>query len=122
MPEFDEIFKNAKKEINEMRMIDSEIQNALDRYHGRSFVLAVNGDGVYVFRIKSNGLDYKLNPKSLPQDMYAKMDIATARKLVYTQNLGILDIINIEYRNIGLQDINFIKQLFSKKSRSSPFI
>lgn len=117
MAEFDIIFKRVKEEINRTRLIDPEIQNALDRYHGRSFVLTVNGDGVYVFQISSDGIKYDLNPKSIPKDMFARMDIRTVRKLVQTQNLGIFDIPRIEYRNIGLSDIQFVKQLFSRKTR-----
>ncbi|UCE73705.1 MAG: hypothetical protein JSV56_11865 [Methanomassiliicoccales archaeon] len=115
MAEFDATFKRVKEEINRIRQDDPEIQNALDRYHGRSFVLTVNGDGIYVFHISGGGIEYDLNPSSIPNDMHAKMDIGTARKLVKTQTLGIFDIPRIEYRNIGLNDIQFVRQLFSRK-------
>lgn len=117
MQEFDETFRDGVSEVNRLRVDDIDVQDALNRYNGRSFVLAVEGDGVYAFHISANGVRYVLNPSSVPNDMYARMDIRRARKLVYTQNLGLFDILTIEHRNIGLGDIEFIKSLFSKKRR-----
>jgi hypothetical protein len=114
MPEFDALFRQAEDELERIRSGNPEIQNALNRYDGRSLVLNVDDDGVYVFQISSHGIDYELNPQTIPNDMYARMDIGTARKLVYTQNLGFFDLLRIEHRNIGMEDIGFIKQLFSK--------
>jgi len=117
MPEFDGIFRQAVSEINQMRNNDFEVQDALSRYNGRNITLVVNGDGVYVFYISSDGVSYELNPPSIPNDMYARMDIGRARKLVYTQNLGLPDIFAIEHRNIGLGDIQFLRFILGRKGR-----
>ena len=110
--EFHNQFENAVAEINNRRLSESQIQQALSRYHGRSLVLRVRNDATYVFYISNDGIRYEANPTSIPNDMYVEMDLGRARKLVYHQSLGLLDIPFIVYRNISLADIEFAKKIF----------
>ena len=113
--EFNEHFKNAVTEINDRRLSDPQVQEALSRYHGRSLVFRVRNDATYVFHISNDGLKYEINPDTITDDMYLEMDLARAKKLVYYQSLGVFDIPFTVHRNITLADISFTKRIFGKK-------
>ena len=113
--EFDNIFRDTINRINRERLKNPKIQNALNRYHGRSLVFRVKGDATYVFYITRDGVKYELNPAHIPDDMYVEMDISRARKLIYNKTLGIMDIPLIKYKNITLADIKIKKKLFGVK-------
>ncbi len=91
---------------------DPRISDALRRYDGRSIVLKVRNDATYVFHISTEGVDYQVNPSSLPNDMYAEMDMPQAKRLVHHQTLGLMDLLTIKHRNISMKDLNFAKMIF----------
>lgn len=110
--EFHARFQNAVAKINNRRLSEHQIQQALGRYNGRSLVFRVRNDATYVFYISNNGIKYEVNPTVVPNDMYVEMDLGRARKLVYYKSLGIFDIPFIVYRNITLADVEFAKRIF----------
>jgi len=112
---FDRKFKKAVAKINEIRLKDPKIQEALKRYNRRSLVFKVRNDATYVFYFSRDGVKYEVNPPKEPKSMYVEMDLQKAKKLVYRQTLGILDIPSIIHRNIKIADINFARKLFGAK-------
>ena len=110
--EFHDYFTRSVETVNELAGSDPKIQQALQRYDGRSFVLAVRNDAVYVFNISADSVDYQLDPATVPDDMYAEMSMPQAKKLVYHQTLGLMDLMSIKHRNITMDDVNFAKMLF----------
>jgi hypothetical protein len=110
--EFHDLFLKTTEMVNSTSGTDERIKDALLRYDGRSLVLKVRNDGTYVFRISADGVDYQLDPDKVPDDMYAEMDMAQAKKLVNRHTLGFLDILTIKHRNISMDDIKFAKMLF----------
>ena len=110
--EFHERFKNAVAEVNNKRLSDSQVQQGLKRYHGRSLVFRVRNDATYVFHISNSGVRYEVNPSSVPNDMYVEMDLGRAKKLVYNRSLGLLDLPFIVHRNITMADVDFAKRIF----------
>jgi hypothetical protein len=113
--EFHEHFKEAVTEINNRRLSDPRVQEAVNHYHGRSLVFKVRDDATYVFHISNDGIEYETNPDTTTDDMYLEMDLARAKRLVYHQSLGIFDIPFIVHRNITLADIDFARSIFGKK-------
>lgn len=112
MVEFHNQFDSSVAEVNSRLLSDPQTQQALRRYNGRSLVFRVRNDSTYVFYFSGNGIDYEVNPTSIPNDMYLEMDLGRARKLVYEQRLGIVDMLFIVYRNITLADVEFAKKIF----------
>lgn len=110
--EFHERFDGAVKKVNSTLHSDSEIQQALRQYSGRSLVFRVRNDATYVFHISHDGIRYELNPPSIPDDMYLEIDLERARKLVYQRHLGLFDIPFVVYKNISLADVEFAKRIF----------
>ena len=110
--EFHDYFTESVRAVNSLAGSDPKIQRALRKYDGRSFVLAVRNDAVYVFNISADGVDYQLDPDAVPDDMYAEMAMPQAKKLVYRHTLGLMDILSIKHRNITMDDVNFAKMLF----------
>ena len=110
--EFHEYFTKMTRMANEKAATDPNLQAALRKYAGRSLVLRVRNDATYVFRFSAEGVEYEANPSSLPNDMYAEMNMAQAKRLVYQQTLGLMDLFSIKHRNISLDDVNFAKRLF----------
>lgn len=110
--EFHDYFTESVETVNSHVGSDPKVQQALHKYDGRSFVLAVRKDAVYVFNISADGVDYQLDPDTVPDDMYAEMAMPQAKKLVYKHTLGFLDILTIKHRNISMDDVNFAKMLF----------
>jgi len=110
--EFHEYFTESVNTVNSLAGSDPKIQEALQRYDGRSFVLKVRNDATYVFNVSTDGVDYQLNPDTVPDDMYAEMSMAQAQKLVYKHTLGLMDLLSIKHRNITMDDVNFAKMLF----------
>jgi hypothetical protein len=110
---FDKRFTKGVAVINERRLTDPRIQEALRRYNGRSLVFKVRKDASYVFHFSSGeGVKYELNPPKEPKSMYVEMDIDKAKKLVYRHTLGIMDVLSIVHRNIKMADINFVRKIF----------
>lgn len=119
--EFDARFQEHIPKVNELAGEDEEIGSALEKYDGERFVLKVRDDATYVFSIRADGVDYEAHPaedgfETDDGDMVADMDMKRARKLVEKQTLGILDLPYIKHQNIGLEDVNFAKQLFKSKA------
>ena len=110
--EFHDYFTESVETVNSLADSDPKIQQALRKYDGRSLVLKVRNDAVYVFNISSDGVDYQLDPAKVPDDMYAEMSMPQAKKLVYKHTLGIMDVLSIHHRNITMDDVNFAKMLF----------
>ncbi len=110
--EFHDYFSKTTARVNSISGSDPRIKDALRRYDGRSIVLKVRNDATYVFHISTEGVDYQLDPSSLPNDMYAEMDMPQAKRLVYHQTLGLMDLLTIKHRNISMKDINFAKMIF----------
>lgn len=118
---FHDRFKEHIPQVNKMAEEDEEIGSALEKYDGERFVLSIEDDATYVFAISSDGVDYEAHDgfdEDVVEDgdMFARMDMKRARKLVEKQSLGVLDIPHIEHRNIGLEDVNFAKRLFKEKT------
>ena len=110
---FHKRFEKGVTEINNRRLEDSKIQEALKRYNRRSLVFKVRKDATYVFYFSSkDGVKYELNPQKEPKSMYVEMDKDKAKKLVYRHTLGVMDVLSIVHRNIKMADINFVRQLF----------
>jgi hypothetical protein len=110
--EFHDYFSQTTETVNSMSGSDERIIDALRRYDGRSIVLKVRNDAVYVFNISTEGVDYQLDPATVPDDMYAEMSMPQAKKLVYRHSLGLMDMLTIKHRNITMADVNFAKMLF----------
>ena len=110
--EFHDYFTESVETVNTLADSDPKIQQALRKYDGRSFVLKVRNDAVYVFNISADSVDYQLDPATVPDDMYAEMAMPPAKKLVYRHTLGLMDLLSIKHRNITMDDINFAKMLF----------
>jgi Mor family transcriptional regulator len=110
---FHKRFERGVTEINDRRLEDSIIQEALKRYNRRSLVFKVRKDATYVFYFSSkDGVRYELNPKKEPRSMYVEMDIDKAKKLVYRHTLGVMDALSTVHRNIKMGDINFVRKIF----------
>jgi hypothetical protein len=113
---FNRYFERAVNKINERRLSDPRIQEALRRYNRRSLVFKVRKDATYVFHIsKEDGIRYEVNPEKEPNSMYVEMSMDIARKLVYRRTLGILDALSTKHRNIKMADIEFVKKIFGTK-------
>ncbi len=110
--EFHDYFTESVETVNIHSGSDPKIQQALRKYDGRSFVLAVRKDAVYVFNISADNVDYQVDPATVPNDMYAEMAMPQAKKLVYKHTLGLMDLLTIKHRNITMDDVNFAKMLF----------
>nr|MDO8134174.1 hypothetical protein [Candidatus Njordarchaeum guaymaensis] len=107
--------EKAVAKINEKRLKDPKIQEALNRYNRRSLVFKVRNDATYVFYFSRDGVRYAVNPPKEPRSMYVEIDLERAKKLVYRQTLGIFDIPHIVHRKIKMADINFARKLFGAK-------
>lgn len=113
---FNRYFERAVAKINERRLSDPRIQQAIRRYDKRSLVLKVREDATYVFHIsKDDGIKYEVNPEKEPNSMYVEMSVDIARKLVYRRTLGIIDALSTKHRNIKMADIEFVKKIFGAK-------
>jgi hypothetical protein len=113
---FGRYFEKAVAKLNELRLSDPRIQEALGRYDRRSLVFKVRKDATYVFHIsKADGIRYEVNPEKEPNSMYVEMNMEIARKLVYKRTLGILDALSTKHRNIKMVDIEFVKKIFGAK-------
>jgi hypothetical protein len=113
---FHKYFEKAVAKVNELRLSDPKIQEALARYDRRSLVFKVREDATYVFHIsKDEGVKYELNPAKEPNSMYVELSIDIARKLVYRRTLGILDVLSTKHKNIKMADIEFVKKIFGAK-------
>jgi ubiquinone biosynthesis protein UbiJ len=110
-------FEDAIKKLNERAKTDSKIQEALRKYNGRVLVLSVQEDAVYVFSVSANGVSFKVNPESRPNDMYAEMDRSRADKLIRKREVSKWDVLfgKIKYRNISLSDIDFVKEILASE-------
>lgn len=114
MAEFDGLFREKIDRVNELKQSNEKIQGALRAYNGRTLTLEVKEDAVYCFKVQADGITYELNPADAPADMFARMNMTIAKKLILTQNLGLSDLFSITHKNIRLQDISFIKSLFAE--------
>lgn len=112
---FHKKFERAVAKINEKRLRDAKIQDALNHYNRRSLVFKVRNDATYVFYFSKDGVKYEVNPPKQPKSMYVEIDLERAKKLVYRQTLGILDIPHIVHKKIKMADINFARKLFGAK-------
>ena len=113
---FNKFFEKAVAKVNELRLSDPRVQEALSRYNRRSLVFKVRKDATYVFHIsKEEGIKYEVNPMKEPNSMYVEMSLEIARKLVYRRTMGIMDALSTKHRNIKLADIEFVKKIFGAK-------
>lgn len=119
--EFHDLFREHIPQVNKRAESDDDIASALAKYEGERFVLSVKGDATYVFAIREDGVDYEAhegNPGDVAggDDMFVEMDPKRARKLIEKQTLGLTDLPFIKHRNIGMEDVNFAKRLFERKT------
>lgn len=113
--EFHTRFEKAVAKMNEKRVTDPKIQEALNRYNRRSLVFKVRKDATYVFHFSKDGITYEVNPSKEPESMYVEMDLERAKKLVYKQSFGIMDVLSTVHRKITMTDVNFARKLFGAK-------
>lgn len=109
---FRSFFQKGVREANQRAKSDLEIQDAMKKYDGRTFVFNVIGDAIYVFAISIHGITLTVSPPTYPDDMYLEMDFERAKKLVYEGSVSKLDILfrEIKWRNISLEDVNFFRK------------
>jgi hypothetical protein len=111
--EFQKTFQESIGKVNDLVKTHVKIKSALHKYDGRTLVLNILDDSVYVFKISKNGIILEISPNSHPNDMYLEMDKKRAEKLINHRQISGLDIMlgKIKYRNISLKDVNFFKEI-----------
>jgi len=110
------MFRQGVKEANQRATYDSEIQNALGQYHGRTVVLNVTDDATYMFIIYSDGVVYTFSPSSYAVDMYVETDRRTLEQLIRREisafeAIGMKLSGRIKTRGIGVAEINLLQKL-----------
>ncbi len=99
--------------LGERALKNPKITEGLMKYDGRTLVLKVQEDAVYVFHISKDGVSLEVNPPSYPNDMYAEMNIERAEKMIREGKVSAMDFIRkkILRKNIKMSDVDFIKEI-----------
>jgi len=103
--------------LGERALKNPKIREGLVKYDGRTLVLKVQEDAVYVFHISKDGVSLEVNPPSYPYDMYAEMNIERADKMIRKGKVNPLDVVRkkIKHKNISMSDIDFIKEILASE-------
>lgn len=112
MAHFEGLFRESLAELERRRDSDPRIGEALRRYEGRTLHIVVKDDAGYLFSVSSGELTFQIDPHHVPDDMYLEMDLTRAKKLINERTLSLLDLLFIKYRNVKLEDIEFVRTLF----------
>jgi flavodoxin len=115
-PVFKSIFEEGVAKANEKAKTDPEIQNALREYNGRTFVLKVIDDTVYMFTFAAGGIALTVSPTTYPEDMYLETDRERLKKIIYEQRVDPMDLMTgkLKWRNIGLKEVNLVKRILGR--------
>jgi len=117
---FDSMFKQGVREANQRSTCDSQVQDALRRYNGKTVVLTVTDDATYMFKIFSSGVVYTFSPSSYPVDMYVEMDKQTLERFI-RREINAFEAITmkllgrIKAIGIGMPEIDLIQKLLGSR-------
>lgn len=114
MAHFDDIFRQALEKLKGQRQSNSEIREALRKYEGRSLHLVIEGDAEYLFSVRSEEIEYQVNPEQVPDDIYLEMDLPLAQRIIEERRFGVFDVLRVKYRNVTGEDIDLLRTLFWK--------
>lgn len=110
---FKERFDNGIIKFNKRLQNEPQLRDVLKEYDGRTIVLKVTDDTVYVFYLSVDGLSLSVSPENCPEDMYLETSKEILQKMMDEKRVNVIDLLTgkIKWKNISLKEINVVKKI-----------
>ncbi|WP_309493251.1 SCP2 sterol-binding domain-containing protein [Candidatus Hecatella orcuttiae] len=110
---FKERFDNGIIKFNKRLQSEPQLRDLLKEYEGRTIVLKVTDDAVYVFHLSVDGLRMTVSPENCPEDMYLETSKEILQKMIDQKRVNVIDLLTgkIKWRNISLKEVNVVKKV-----------
>jgi hypothetical protein len=90
---FKERFEAGVEKFNLRVKADSQVQEALKLYAGRSITLKVTDDTIYVFYLERDGVRLEVSPDKIPDDMYLETSKEILQRMIDEKKLNPADLL-----------------------------
>ncbi len=116
------VLKKGIDEANRRAKSDKALEEILNQYDGKHFVLNMLDDTTYVIAITSKGLILTTSTIFSLDDMYLEIDSKTFKNLISGKidQFKVMSMVltgKIKFRNIGTKEIDLVKRIINTSAK-----